>query len=79
MIGLPHKVLGEEVAAVVQVRQGADVSEPQLQDHVARHLAAFKVPVRIDIRHEPLPRNPQGKILKRMLRDEMIGGAESEV
>ncbi len=79
VIGLPHKVLGEEVAAVVQVRQGADVSEPQLQDHVARHLAAFKVPVRIDIRHEPLPRNPQGKILKRMLRDEMIGGAESEV
>ncbi len=78
VIGLPHKVLGEEVAAVVQVREGAGVDESQLQNHVARHLAAFKVPVRIDIRNEALPRNPQGKILKRTLRDEMIGGAGSD-
>ncbi|RMD84909.1 MAG: long-chain fatty acid--CoA ligase [Candidatus Dadabacteria bacterium] len=75
VVGLPHKVLGEEVGAVVQVREGSNVTEQELRDHVARHLAAFKVPVRIDIRYQPLPRNPQGKILKRQLREEMIGGA----
>jgi long-chain acyl-CoA synthetase len=40
-------------------------------DHAAQHIAAFKVPVEIDIRDEPLPRNANGKILKRDLRLEM--------
>jgi long-chain acyl-CoA synthetase len=73
VVGLPHKVLGEEVAAVVQVREdaGAEVTAEALQAHVASHLAAFKVPVRIDIRHHPLPRNANGKILKKQLKEEM--------
>ena len=72
VIGIPHHSLGEEVGAIVQVTPGIDVSEPELQAHVAEHLARFKVPVRIDIRSEPLPRNPNGKILKRQLRDEVL-------
>jgi long-chain acyl-CoA synthetase len=75
VIGLPHKILGEEVGAVVQVRPGTTVDAEGLRAHVARHLAGFKVPVRIDIRHAPLPRNANGKILKRQLRDEMTGPA----
>jgi len=73
-VGLPHKVLGEEVGAVVQLRAGAKTTAEQLREHVAKHLAAFKVPVRIDIRHEPLPRNANGKIVKRQLREEMTAG-----
>jgi long-chain acyl-CoA synthetase len=73
VVGLPHKVLGEEVGAVVQVRPGARITEQALRAHVAAHLAAFKVPVRIEIRHEPLPRNPSGKILKRQLKEELSG------
>jgi long-chain acyl-CoA synthetase len=38
---------------------------------VAEHLAAFKVPVRIVFRDEPLPRNANGKILKRQLKQEL--------
>ncbi len=68
VIGIPHRVLGEEVGAVVQVKPGASVSEEELKRHVAARLAAFKVPVKIELRHEPLPRNPNGKILKRELR-----------
>lgn len=71
VIGLPDRVLGEEVGAVVQVREGASADAEQLRRHVAEHLAGFKVPVRIDIRHEPLPRNANGKILKSQLKEEM--------
>ena len=68
VIGIPHRVLGEEVGAVVQLRPGARVGEAELKRHVAALLAAFKVPVRIALRDEPLPRNANGKILKRELR-----------
>jgi long-chain acyl-CoA synthetase len=68
VIGIPHRVLGEEVGAVVQVKPGAAVGEAELKRHVAAQLAAFKVPVRIELRHDPLPRNANGKILKRELR-----------
>jgi len=73
VVGLPHKVLGEEVAAVVQLRSGSTATQEDLQRYVAQHLAAFKVPVRIDLRAEPLPRNPSGKILKAVLKREMAG------
>jgi long-chain acyl-CoA synthetase len=71
VVGLSHRVLGEEVAAVVQVVAGREVTEKELQDFVGSRLAAFKVPVRIELRSEPLPRNANGKILKRQLKDEM--------
>jgi long-chain acyl-CoA synthetase len=71
VVGIAHRVLGEEVGAAVQLRPGADVSEPSLKAHVAEHLAAFKVPVRIVFRDEPLPRNANGKILKRQLKQEL--------
>jgi long-chain acyl-CoA synthetase len=72
VFGLPHKVLGEEVAAIVQLREGSQVGEEDLRAHVGKHLAAFKVPVRIALRAEPLPRNPNGKILKRELKEQMV-------
>ena len=71
VIGLPHRVLGEEVGAVVQLLPGAQVSEEELKQHVAGQLAAFKVPARIDLRSDPLPRNANGKILKSQLKDEL--------
>ncbi|HTN79641.1 MAG TPA: class I adenylate-forming enzyme family protein [Acidimicrobiales bacterium] len=73
VIGIPHQVLGEEVGAVVTLAHGKTVSEDELKAHVAERLAAFKVPVRIWFRDEPLPRNPAGKILKRDLRTELVG------
>jgi long-chain acyl-CoA synthetase len=57
VVGIPHRVLGEEVGAVVQTVPGKAVTEKELQDFVASKLAAFKVPVRIELRSEPLPRN----------------------
>ncbi|MEA3000198.1 MAG: steroid-24-oyl-CoA synthetase [Sphingomonadales bacterium] len=68
LIGLPHKTLGEEPAAVVQLAPGTAASEAELQDWVRARLAAFKIPVRIAFLAEPLPRNANGKILKPELR-----------
>lgn len=68
VVGIPHKVLGEEVGAVVQVKPGKSVTEDELRAHVASQLAAFKVPVQIQFERDPLPRNANGKILKTELR-----------
>jgi long-chain acyl-CoA synthetase len=68
VVGLPHRVLGEEPAAVVRLRPGMSAGEAELRAHVADQLAAFKAPVRILITSEPLPRNPTGKILKPEVR-----------
>jgi long-chain acyl-CoA synthetase len=57
-----------EVGAVVQLKPGARAGEDELRRHVAERLAAFKVPVRIVLRDAPLPRNANGKILKRELK-----------
>jgi long-chain acyl-CoA synthetase len=71
VIGIPHKVLGEEVGAVVQVVAGSELTEATLQEHAKKRLASFKVPIRIELRAEPLPRNANGKILKRQLKEEL--------
>jgi len=71
VVGLPHRELGEQVAAVVQLKEGSDVSTTQLQEHVAARLARFKVPEHIVITTDPLPRTASGKVLKRDLRDQI--------
>ena len=68
LIGLPHHTLGEEPAAVVALKPGAHATEADLRSHVAGLLAAFKVPVRIVFQQGTLPRNANGKILKKELR-----------
>jgi long-chain acyl-CoA synthetase len=68
VVGVPHKTLGEEVKAVVQLRSGASVTAEELRAHCRAHLADFKVPAYVETRDEPLPRNPAGKVLKNLLR-----------
>ena len=67
LIGLPHKQLGEEPAAVVHLAPGMDADEAELQAWVAERLARFKVPVRVVFSTDVLPRNANGKILKKDL------------
>ncbi len=71
VFGVPHPRLGEEVAAAIYPRAGMSLSADELQAHVADRLAAFKVPSRVLIVNEPLPRNAAGKFLKRDLRDQL--------
>lgn len=71
VVAIPHKVLGEEVGAVVQLAPGKSATEEELKAHVRKLLASFKVPIKIELRNEPLPRNANGKIMKSELRDDM--------
>ena len=73
VIGLPDQILGEEVGAIVQLRPGAHVSESAIKAHVAQQIAAFKVPVSIQILPGELPRNANGKILKADLKRDFAG------
>ena len=68
VVGVPHRTLGEEVKAVVQLRPGSAATEDDIRAFCALHLADFKVPAYVDVRDEPLPRNPAGKVLKNLLR-----------
>jgi acyl-CoA synthetase (AMP-forming)/AMP-acid ligase II len=68
LIGIPHRALGEEPAAVVHLAPGTRADEAELQAWVRHRLAAFKVPVAIRFVESTLPRNANGKILKRELR-----------
>lgn len=68
VLGIAHRTLGEEPAAVVHLAPGMTASESELQAFVAARLAKFKVPVRIIFVAEMLPRNANGKILKKDLK-----------
>ncbi|MGH6615352.1 class I adenylate-forming enzyme family protein [Sphingomonas sp.] len=68
LIGIPHRTLGEEPAAVVHLAPGMEATEAELQAWVRERLAVFKTPVAIRFVHETLPRNANGKILKKDLK-----------
>jgi oxalate---CoA ligase len=59
--GMPHPKLGEEVAAVVVLREGAAATERELQDFVASRAADFKVPKKILFMDE-IPKGATGKL-----------------
>jgi long-chain acyl-CoA synthetase len=70
VIGLPHQEFGEEVAAVVRVKDGESIGADELNDFARPRLAYFELPARWIFRNDPLPTNESGKILKAALRAE---------
>ncbi|MDX6285143.1 MAG: long-chain acyl-CoA synthetase [Frankiales bacterium] len=66
VVGKPHPVLGEDIAAYVVLKDGATVTADELLVHCKEHLADYKVPRSLEFRSE-LPRNATGKVLKRAL------------
>ena len=67
LVAVPDAVLGEKSLAYVVTHDSA-CTAALLRAHCARHLADYKVPDFIELRAEPLPRNANGKLLKRLLR-----------
>jgi long-chain acyl-CoA synthetase len=64
VVGVPHETLGEDVAALVVLRAGAEATADELQAWTKERVAAYKYPRAIAI-VDDLPKGPTGKILKR--------------
>ncbi len=69
VFGLPHPVWVEAVVAAVVPREGTQITEDQLMTHCRTHLAGFKTPKQVFF-VDALPKNPSGKLLKRVLREQ---------
>jgi long-chain acyl-CoA synthetase len=64
VVGMAHASLGEEVAAVVALKEGAEATPDELRDFARQRVAAYKYPRTVSI-VDDLPKGPTGKILKR--------------
>jgi fatty-acyl-CoA synthase len=74
VIGMPDQRWGERPVAVVVLADSTTLELPDLTAHCRKRLASFKVPKQLIIR-DRLPRNPSGKVLKRVLRAELEASA----
>ncbi len=72
VFGVPDDRLGEIVGAAVVLAPGTTLDEDGLTSFLADKLAKFKIPERIWFLDEPLPRNANGKFVKRALRDTLL-------
>ncbi|HYM96214.1 MAG TPA: long-chain fatty acid--CoA ligase [Candidatus Sulfotelmatobacter sp.] len=66
--GVPDPLTGEAVAAAIVLRDGVAVTAQEIVDYCRVQAAVYKAPSRIDFVAD-LPKNPTGKILKRVLRE----------
>ncbi len=73
VFGVPSDRLGEEVGVVIVLRPGATLTEADLAAFLDGRIAKFKIPNHVWLRDEQLPRNANGKFLKRELRKELVG------
>ncbi len=73
VIGLPDEKWGEAVTAVVALREGATLTLEELREWAQPYLAKYKLPLRLHV-VDALPRNPAGKVLKFVLKEQLSQG-----
>ncbi|MGC2518214.1 MAG: acyl-CoA ligase (AMP-forming), exosortase A system-associated [Burkholderiales bacterium] len=70
-LGIPHPVLGQAIVVVATARDGARLDAEDLLAQCRQQLPAFMVPARVTVREGSLPRNPNGKIDRKLMAQEM--------
>ena len=68
VFGVPHKDLGEEIAAVVVLRENAQIDEDAIREYVKERVAPYKYPRIITTVKDALPKSGSGKILKKEVK-----------
>ncbi len=69
VIGIPDDAWGEAVCAVARLKEGETLTLEEVAAHCAGKLGRYKIPRKLVLIDEPLPRTPSGKVLKRALRE----------
>lgn len=72
IVGAPDDRYGERIVAFVTPREGRSPNADTLRAHCEKNLADYKIPQEFIVMID-LPRGPTGKILKRVLRDQLTG------
>ena len=72
VIGVPDERWGETGKVFISLKEGQTIEEKDIIEHCLKNLAKFKVPQSVEF-IELLPRNATGKVLKRELREEVVG------
>ncbi len=75
VFGVPHEDLGEELVAVVVLKEGTRMEPDEIRQYVKDRVAPYKYPRIITIAQEPLPKSGSGKILKKDMKEEMLKNA----
>jgi len=78
VIGVPEKQWGEVPKAVVVVRKDMQATEAEILEYCRDRLAKFKQPKSVDF-VEALPRNPTGKVERRILKDKYWKGHDKRI
>jgi long-chain acyl-CoA synthetase len=78
VFGVPHEKWGETVKATVSLKKGMTVTEEELIDFSKQHLAGYKKPTSVDFIEE-LPKNQNGKILRKDLKEPYWKGKERKI
>jgi len=71
VIGVPHGYKGETVKAYIILKEGVQATAEEIIEYCRDKLAVFKAPTLVEFRKE-LPRTASGKVLKRVLQDEVL-------
>ena len=74
VIGVPDEIWGESIKALVVMREGIMISGRDIINFCGERLADYKKPQSVEFRRD-LPKNPQGKLLKRTLREKYWSGS----
>ncbi|MEE2697405.1 MAG: AMP-binding protein, partial [Actinomycetota bacterium] len=73
VFAVPDERHGEVVGVAVVLLPDAELTAADLQAHIRTLIAGFKVPEHVWFRDESLPRNANGKFVKRQLREDLVG------
>jgi acyl-CoA synthetase (AMP-forming)/AMP-acid ligase II len=78
VVGAPDEKWGEAVVAVIALRAGATLAEADVIEHCKARLGSVKAPKRVEFR-QSLPKSPNGKVLKREIREEFWAGRQGRL
>ena len=73
IVGIPDSVWGEAVCAVARLNEGEELTVNEIAKHCDGRIASYKIPKRLVVTSEPLPRGPTGRVRKPKLQEKLRG------